>query len=152
MKTNPMRILDKAKIAYTPYEYDTEGGIDGISVAAKLGKTPSMVFKTLITQGKSNYYCFIVPVDKELNLNLAALAAKEKSIVMIKQNLLKEVTGYIKGGCSPIGMKKKLPTFIDISCSEFDTIIVSGGKIGVQIEIRTEDLIKETCAFTLNLS
>jgi len=146
-----MRLLDKNKIPYTIHEYDGSNGIDGISVAAKINKAPHMVYKTLITKGKSEHFCFVVPVEHELDLSRAAKTANEKSIVMIKQADLLSVTGYIKGGCSPIGQKKKLKTFIDCSCEKLDTIIVSGGKIGVQIELSVSDLLAETNSAVANL-
>ena len=151
MKTNAMRLLDKNKIPYTIYEYDTANGIDGISVAAKINKPPEMVYKTLITKGKAEHYCFIIPVEFELDLGLAAKAAFEKSISMIKHGELLSVTGYIKGGCSPIGQKKKLKTFLDNRCENLDTIIVNVGKIGMQIELAVSDLLAQTGAVSANL-
>ena len=146
MKTNAMRLLDENKIPYTIHEYDAENGIDGVSVAAKINKPPHMVYKTLITKGKTDYYCFVIPVEYELNLGLAAKAAGEKSISMIKQADLLSVTGYIKGGCSPVGQKKKLKTFISSDCEALYTIIVSGGKIGMQIELSISALLSQTSA------
>lgn len=142
-KTNVMRILDKAKINYKHYTYEADGTTTGAEVAAKLNQNPRQVFKTLVTVGKSkNYYVFAVPVEKELNLKLAAASVGEKSIEMIKSKDLLSVAGYIHGGCSLIGMKKRYKTTIDSQAEEFDTIIFSGGKIGVQVQLSLEDLKK----------
>ena len=132
VKTNAMRILDREKIAYRQHSYEhSDGAVDGISVAMKLGQDPSRVFKTLVTQGHSReYYVFVIPVAKELKLKEAARAVGEKSVEMIKVSEINRVTGYIRGGCSPIGMKKHYPTVVDASCEGIDSIIVSGGKIG----------------------
>lgn len=142
-KTNAMRILDKEKIQYNIYTYEnSDGKIDGISVAHKLNQDVNKVFKTLVTKGSSKeYYVFVIPVEKELNLKVAAKVVGEKSIEMIKVEEINKVTGYIRGGCSPIGMKKLYETVIDKSCEACDSIIVSGGKIGCQIELSPKDLI-----------
>lgn len=143
IKTNVMRILDKAKISYNHYTYEGDGTTTGVEVALKLNQNPKQVFKTLVTVGKSkNYYVFVIPVEKELNLKLAAACAGEKSIEMIKSKDLLSVAGYIHGGCSPIGMKKKYKTTIDTQAEDFDTIIFSAGKIGYQVELSLEDLKK----------
>ncbi len=143
IKTNVMRILDKAKIDYKHYTYDGDGTTTGVEVAAMLGQNPKKVFKTLVTVGKSkNYYVFVIPVEKELNLKLAATSVGEKSIEMIKSKDLLAVAGYIHGGCSPIGMKKKYKTTIDVQAEECDTIIFSAGKIGYQVELSLADLEK----------
>ncbi|MBQ2745879.1 MAG: Cys-tRNA(Pro) deacylase [Lachnospiraceae bacterium] len=143
IKTNVMRILDKAKIDYKHYTYDGDGTTTGVEVAAMVGQDPRRVFKTLVTVGKSkNYYVFVVPVEKELNLKLAANSVGEKSIEMIKSKDLLAVAGYIHGGCSPIGMKKNYKTTVDIQAEEFDTIIFSAGKIGYQVELSLKDLGK----------
>ena len=143
IKTNVMRILDKAKIDYKHYTYDGDGTTTGEEVAAMLNQNPRQVFKTLVTIGKSkNYYVFVIPVEKELNLKLAAASVGEKSIEMIKSKDLLNVAGYIHGGCSPIGMKKKYKTTIDLQAEEFDTIIFSAGKIGYQVQVSLEDLGK----------
>ena len=143
IKTNVMRILDKSKINYKHYTYEADGNTTGQEVAKKLGQNPAQVFKTLVTVGKSkNYYVFVVPVEKELNLKWAASSVGEKSIEMIKSKDLLTVAGYIHGGCSPIGMKKKYKTTIDVQAEEFDTIIFSGGKIGCQVQLSLEDLKK----------
>ncbi len=143
IKTNVMRILDKAKIDYKHYTYEADGTTTGVEVAALVGQDPKKVFKTLVTVGKSkNYYVFVVPVEKELNLKLAATSVGEKSIEMIKSKDLLTVAGYIHGGCSPIGMKKNYRTTIDVQANDCDTIIFSAGKIGYQVEMTMEDLAK----------
>lgn len=134
-KTNVMRILDKAKIEYRTYDYANSGSISGKDVAISMGQDPSKVFKTLVTQAKSKqYYVFMIPVLKELDLKKAAKAVGEKALSMIPQKELLSVTGYIHGGCSPIGMKKSFKTCIDVSAQNIDTIIFSAGKIGKQVE------------------
>lgn len=146
IKTNVMRILDKAKVEYKHYNYEADGTTTGVEVARLLGQDPKKVFKTLVTVGKSkNYYVFVVPVEKELNLKLAAGSVGEKSIEMIKSKDLLAVAGYIHGGCSPIGMKKNYRTIIDTQANECDTIIFSAGKIGYQVEMTMEDLKKVIC-------
>ncbi|WP_028309039.1 Cys-tRNA(Pro) deacylase [Desulfitibacter alkalitolerans] len=143
-KTNAMRILDSRKIAYKVYSYENnDGKIDGISVAEKIGKDPKVVYKTLVAQGSSsNLYVFIIPVQEELDLKKAAKASGEKKIEMIPSRDIQKFTGYIRGGCSPIGMKKLYKTFIDMRAEASKEIIVSGGKIGVQIAMNVDDLIK----------
>ncbi|AEV67636.1 ybaK/ebsC protein [Acetivibrio clariflavus DSM 19732] len=143
-KTNAMRILDKAKIKYNTYSYDhSDGLIDGVSVANKIGLPVECVYKTLVTQGASReYYVFVIPVAEELDLKAAARAVGEKSVEMIKVADINKVTGYIRGGCSPIGMKKSYKTVLDNSCEKLDTIIISAGKIGQQIELAPSDLMK----------
>ncbi len=151
-KTNAMRILDSSKISYGIFTYDTKGDIDGISVAHKIGKPMEQVYKTLVTQGASkNYFVFVIPVDHELNLKAAARAVGEKSIEMIKVADITKVTGYVRGGCSPIGMKKPFKTVIHDSCNSLKKIIVSAGKIGFQVEIAPEDLIAMTGATIENI-
>lgn len=142
-KTNVMRVLDRHKIAYETHEYEiTDGKTDGVTVASKIGKDPQMVFKTLVTQGTSkNHYVFVVPVGVELDLKKAAHVAGEKKIEMIMMKDLLPLTGYIHGGCSPIGMKKQFKTFIDESANSHECLICSAGKIGAQIELRVVDLI-----------
>lgn len=144
VKTNAMRILDKAGIPYSTYTYDHgDGLIDGISVAEKMGQPVDKVYKTLVTQGTSKeYYVFVIPVAAELDLKAAARAVDEKAVEMIKVTDINKVTGYIRGGCSPIGMKKEYATVLDSSCTVLDTFIVSAGKIGHQIEISPDHLIK----------
>lgn len=143
-KTNVMRILDKAGIPYRHYAYDaSDGHIDGEAVAKKLGQNPEQLFKTLVTQGASGgYFVFVIPVQKELNLKAAARSVGEKSVSMLHVADLLKITGYIRGGCSPIGMKKQYPTVIDETCELFDTIIFSGGRIGTQVEVAPDDLMK----------
>lgn len=142
-KTNVMRILDQKKIPYTSHYYGDSEAISGVEVAAVLNQNPDHVFKTLVTVGASkNNYVFVVQVEKELDLKKAAAAVSEKSIAMIKSKDLLPLTGYIHGGCSPIGMKKQFKTVIDSSATGFDTIIFSGGKIGYQVELPLEELRK----------
>lgn len=142
-KTNVMRILDSKKIKYNNYSYVNTDAISGVDVAAAIGADVNQVFKTLVTVGKtSNHYVFVVPVQKELDLKKAAKAVNEKSIEMLKQKDLLPLTGYIHGGCSPIGMKKFFKTTIDDSAKQFQTIIFSAGKIGYQVEVTLEDLSK----------
>lgn len=153
-KTNALRLLDKQKIAYQTYSYTCEDGkIDGISVAHKVGIDPGRVFKTLVTQGTSKqYYVFIVNVADELDLKKAAKAAGEKSIVMIHVADINKVTGYIRGGCSPIGMKKAYPTFLDLKAAVYDGIVVSAGKIGLQMDISRDALCLVTGAKLVDLA
>lgn len=142
-KTNVMRILDKNKINYKEYTYSAEEAISGVEVAKVLNQNQEMVFKTLVTIGKSKqYYVFMIPVGEELDLKKAAKEVSEKSIEMVKSKDLLGLTGYIHGGCSPIGMKKLFKTTIHKSAENFETIIFSGGKIGYQVELRLEDLKK----------
>ena len=147
VKTNVMRILEKAGTVHCVHYYDPDKGIDGLSVASQLGQDPQAVFKTLVTQGKSRaFYVFVIPVGATLNLKRAAAACGEKSVEMIPQKILLPTTGYIHGGCSPIGMKKAFPTFIDETAQLFDTICVSAGKIGAQVELSPDDLARITDA------
>lgn len=142
-KTNVMRILDQKKIEYKSYNYLQTGAVNGMEVAEALDENPGMVFKTLVTVGKSKTnYVFVVPVNKELNLKKAAHSVGEKSIEMIKQKELLPLTGYVHGGCSPIGMKKQFSTTIDRSAENYGRIIFSAGKIGYQVEVSLEDLEK----------
>lgn len=143
-KTNAMRILDKAGIKYNIYTYDNnDGQIDGVSVAGKIGKPVENVFKTLVTQGHSgNYFVFIIPVAEELDLKAAAKTVGEKSVEMIKVSDINKVTGYIRGGCSPIGMKKDYVTVLDDSIILCETIIFSAGRIGQQVELNPDDLVE----------
>lgn len=136
-KTNVMRVLDQKKVPYTPHHYaHPDGAVDGASVAALIDKDPASVCKTLVTQGASKkYYVFAIPVLKELDLKAAAKAVGEKSIELIKQAQLLPLTGYVHGGCSPVGMKKQFPTVFDQSVEGLDTITVSAGKIGAQVEV-----------------
>ena len=143
-KTNALRILDKNKIDYTVYSYDTsDGKNDGLSAAKKNGKDPKIVYKTLVSQGNSKeFYVFVIPVSGELDLKKAATVTKEKKVEMIPVKKLLSLTGYVKGGCSPIGMKKLLKTFIDSSSDKLENIIVSAGKLGMHIEIEPQSLAK----------
>lgn len=142
-KTNVMRILDQKKINYNSYDYTETNAVSGMEVATSLNEDPNKVFKTLVTVAKSKInYVFVVPVNKELDLKKAAKAVGEKSIEMIKSKELLPLTGYIHGGCSPIGMKKQFKTVIDKSASNFETFIFSGGKIGYQVEVTLDDLKK----------
>ncbi|KUO73063.1 MAG: aminoacyl-tRNA deacylase [Clostridia bacterium BRH_c25] len=143
-KTNVMRILEKAGVHFNTYTYDhSDGLIDGISVADKIGQPVEKVYKTLVAQGTSReYFVFIIPVAGELDLKAAARAVNEKAVEMIKVADINKVTGYIRGGCSPIGMKKEYKTVLDSSCKELNTVIISAGKIGHQIELAPDDLIK----------
>lgn len=143
-KTNAMRILDSAKISYEMREYDSsDGHIDGVAVAAKVGKSVEEVFKTLVTQGHSkNFYVFVIPVAKELDMKKAAKAVGEKNIEMINVKDINKVTGYIRGGCSPVGMKKNYKTVIHESAENQKIITVSGGKIGLQMDVAPLDFKK----------
>lgn len=142
-KTNVMRLLEQKKIPYQMRDYTGSGAIAGEDVARVLGENPDEVFKTLVTVGKSKQnYVFLVPVNKELNLKKAASAVGEKSIEMIKSKDLLGLTGYVHGGCSPIGMKKVFPTVVDDSAENMENILFSGGKIGFQVELKVEDFKK----------
>ena len=142
-KTNVMRVLEQHKIPYEGHNYLDSGAVSGTEVAAALNEDPEVVFKTLVTVGKTgNHYVFLVPVERELNLKKAAAAVGEKNIEMIKSKELLPLTGYIHGGCSPIGMKKQFQTVIHESASTLEKIFFSGGKIGFQVEVRVEDLKK----------
>lgn len=148
-KTNVMRLLDKAKAEYKSYSYADTDAISGIEVAKVLKQNPAQVFKTLVTVGKANkYYVFMLPVAEELDLKKAAAIVNEKSVEMIKSKDLLPITGYIHGGCSPIGMRKSFLTTIDESAANFDTIIFSAGKIGYQVEMSLEEL-KKAIRFSL---
>ena len=141
-KTNVMRVLDGKKISYESHTYEPDATLSGEEIAGILGEDPKRVFKTLVTRGKSGaYYVFVVPVREELDLKKAAKACGEKAVAMIKQKELLPLTGYVHGGCSPIGMKKQFPTYIHESVAEFDKVYVSAGKVGFQIEIAAGDLI-----------
>ncbi len=142
-KTNVMRILEQKKIPYTSYCYADTGVVSGIEVAAALRQNPRQVFKTLVTiSGSGHNYVFLTPVERELDLKKAAKAVGEKNISMIKSKELLPLTGYIHGGCSPVGMKKAFQTVIDASAQNFDTIIFSAGKIGYQVETSLKELKK----------
>ena len=144
-KTNVCRVLDSKKISYKVHTYEPDSTLTGEQIAGILNEDVRGVFKTLVTQGKSGAdYVFVVPVAQELDLKKAAKAAGEKSIDMIKQKELLPLTGYIHGGCSPIGMKKQFKTFIHESASDLDKIYVSAGRVGAQIEVSPSDLISVT--------
>lgn len=141
-KTNVMRILDKKKIAHVCHTYEPDPAMTGEDIAGVLGEDVNKVFKTLVTRGKSGqYYVFVVPVCGGLDLKKAAKASGEKSVEMIMQKELLPLTGYVHGGCSPVGMKKAFPTFIHNTAMEHEKIYVSAGKVGYQIEIAPGDLI-----------
>ena len=140
-KTNVMRILDQHKITYKSYSYVGTGAVSGVEVAEVLNQNIDQVFKTLVTvSNTNNYYVFVIPVAKELDLKKAAHAVGEKSVSMLKQKNLLPLTGYIHGGCSPIGMKKNFLTTFDETAKNFNTIIFSAGKIGYQVEVKLEEL------------
>lgn len=140
-KTNVIRILESKKIKFETLHYQAEEPYDGVSAAHKIEKPPEQVFKTLVTEGKSgNKYVFVIPVDKELDLKKAAHIVNEKSVQMLPLKELLGLTGYLRGGCSPIGMKKLFKTVVHETAKNFDMIYVSGGKRGVQIGIKSDDL------------
>ena len=142
-KTNVMRVLDRLKIDYKSHNYVNTDAVSGAEVAKALGQDPDIVFKTLVTESTSgNHYVFMIPVEKELDLKKAAKAVGEKSVAMLKSKDLLPLTGYVHGGCSPIGMKKQFATVIHQSAAGYDTIIFSGGKIGFQVELSPQDLKK----------
>ncbi len=142
-KTNVMRLLEQKKIPYRSYTYESEGAITGLEVAEKLGQDAAQVFKTLVTTGRSGaHYVFVIPVGAGLDLRKAAKAVGEKSLEMLKQKELLPLTGYIHGGCSPIGMKKAFRTTLDATAAGFETIIFSGGRIGLQVELGLAELAR----------
>lgn len=146
-KTNAMRMLERAKVAYTAHEYPHEEGtaVDGATVAKLTGQDPARVFKTLVTQGADRcYYVFVVPVLAELDLKKAAKAVGVKSVTMIHVAEINKITGYVRGGCSPVGMKKQFVTVFDESCLAQNSILVSGGRIGTQIEAAPAELVRVT--------
>ncbi len=145
VKTNAVRILDRNKIEYELNKYECDDFKDGVSIADMLGQSYDMSFKTLVTVGKSGkYYVFAIPVDKEINMKKAAKEVGEKNIEMVHVKDINAVTGYIRGGCTPIGMKKNYPTVINESAKEHEKIIVSGGRLGLQIILKPDDLVKVT--------
>lgn len=141
-KTNVMRLLDQKKIPHTPRAYDvSDGALDGVTAAERLGVAPETCFKTLVTVGASKgHYVFVIPVERELDLKAAARAVGEKSVEMLKQAQLLPLTGYIHGGCSPVGMKKRFPTVIHASAEGLSEMTVSAGKVGRQVTLAPEDL------------
>ncbi len=154
-KTNAMRLLEQQKIPYTAHTYPHQEGVpvDGATVAAVLGQDPAAVFKTLVTKGVSGgYYVFVVPVLKSLDLKKAARAVGEKSVEMLHVRDILPVTGYVRGGCSTIGMKKLFPTVFDASIEDLGQVMVSGGRIGCQIALAPADLLKAVKATTGNIT
>lgn len=152
VKTNAMRYLDRNRVPYTVRYYDCEQFIDGITVAKALGVMPERTFKTLVTQGKSGgHFVFLIPVEKELHLKKAARLAREKALEMVHVKDIQPITGYIRGACTPVGMKKAFPTFFDECCLAYDTIYVSGGAIGTQMEVSPRELIRVSKAETADL-
>ncbi len=142
IKTNAMRILDRNKIDYEVVTYECDEFVDGISIARKLGEPEELMYKTLVTEGKSkDFFVFVIPVAEELDLKKAAKSVGEKSVEMIHVRDINKITGYIRGGCSPLGMKKSFVTVVDGSAKALDKIIISGGRIGSQIIMRPKDLI-----------
>ena len=148
-KTNAMRIIERKKLKYEAIFYESDGFLDGITIADKLEKPRNMVFKTLVTEGKSReYFVFVLPVEKELDLKKAAKTVGEKSVEMINVNDILKVSGYIRGGCSPIGMKREYKTVVDGSALKLDEIMFSGGKRGLQLVMNPNDLKTATnCIF-----
>lgn len=145
VKTNAVRILDRNKIEYELNKYECDDFKDGVSIADMLEQSYDRSFKTLVTVGKSGkYYVFAIPVDKEINMKKAAKEVGEKNIEMVHVKDINAVTGYIRGGCTPIGMKKNYPTVINESAKEHEKIIVSGGRLGLQIILKPDDLVKVT--------
>ncbi len=142
-KTNVMRILEQKKIAYTAHSYPHEDGVavDGVTVAQSMGQDPEQVFKTLLARGGKNYYVFDIPVAEELDLKAAAKAVGEKSIELVAVKELLPLTGYVRGGCSPVGMKKQYPTVFHKSVENLQSVIVSAGKIGYQVEVAPRELL-----------
>ena len=148
-KTNAMRLLDQKKIAHREYIYDIPEAISGMEIAERLEQNPDRVFKTLVTTaGVNKYYVFVVPVNRELSLKKAAKVVGEKKIEMLKSKDLLPLTGYVHGGCSPIGMKKFFPTTFHESALDFETVFFSAGRIGYQVELALEDL-KSVIRFSL---
>ncbi len=142
-KTNVMRLLEQKKVPYLHYTYESEGAVSGVEVAALLQQNPAQVFKTLVTTGRSGaHYVFVIPVGAGLELKKAARAVGEKSLEMLKQKDLLPLTGYVHGGCSPIGMKKAFRTTVDASAQDFESIIFSGGRIGLQVQVSLADLAR----------
>ena len=152
-KTNVMRILDQKRVPYTPHHYaHPNGAVDGASVAALLDRDPASVCKTLVTQGASRqHYVFIIPVLRSLDLKAAARAVGEKSIELLHVSEINAITGYIRGGCSPVGMKKQFPTVFHETALDYDTIYISGGRIGAQVELAPRALLDLLGASTADI-
>lgn len=143
VKTNAMRFLEKNKIPYEEKSYECDEFIDGVTVAEKLGQSLSQTFKTLVAKGKSgNYFCFLIPVDKELDLKKAAKSVDEKSVELLHVKDLTAVTGYVRGGCTPIGMKKQFMTVVNDTAEALPEFYISGGRIGVQIKLSPRQLVE----------
>lgn len=143
LKTNAMRFLDKSKIEYTVQTYECDEFIDGIHTAEKLGQPLEETFKTLVAQGKSgSYYCFLIPVALELDMKKAAKSVDEKSVELIHVKDITKITGYVRGGCTPIGMKKQFMTVVHESAAELTMFFISGGRIGTQIHLSPQELVK----------
>ena len=152
IKTNAMRILDRMKIPYTHYTYECDEFIDGMQIVEKLNLKPEQVYKTLVTQGNSkNYFVFVIPVAAELDLKAAARSVGEKSVAMIHVADINKVTGYVRGGCSPVGMKKQYKTVFDESVLTQEKVYVSGGRIGTQVCCAPADLIRAARAITAKI-
>ena len=152
IKTNAMRILDRMKIPYTHYTYECDEFIDGMQIVEKLNLKPEQVYKTLVTQGSSkNYFVFVIPVAAELDLKAAARSVGEKSVAMIHVADINKVTGYVRGGCSPVGMKKQYKTVFDESVLTQEKVYVSGGRIGTQVCCAPADLIRAARAITAKI-
>ena len=142
-KTNAVRLLTQKKLRFQTHDYTESGAVSAVEVAQALGQEPQRMFKTLVTEGRSGaHYVFLVPAQAELDLKKGAAVVGEKSIAMLKSKDLLPLTGYIHGGCSPVGMKKLFPTVIDKSAAQFDTILFSGGRIGLQVETSLDELAK----------
>ena len=146
-KTNALRMVEEAKIPYRMHSYEAKEALDAVTVAGKLNLPPEKIYKTLVTQGKSGaYYVFVLAGNQELDLKKAAKAVEEKALEMIPVKEINHVTGYVRGGCSPVGMKKAYCTVLDENAILHDTIIVSAGRIGLQMELNPEDLLRVTGA------
>ena len=151
-KTNAMRLLEKNKVEYKAYSYECTEFTDGIQIADTLGLPHDLVYKTLVTVGKSKeHYVFVIPIEAELDLKKAAKAAGEKSIEMLPLKELTPLTGYVRGGCTSIGMKKQFPTIVDVSAEAREKIVVSGGRLGSQLELKPGDLIRVARAKTADV-
>ena len=153
IKTNAMRILDRMKIPYTHYTYECDEFIDGMQIVEKLNLKPEQVYKTLVTQGHSKaYFVFVIPVAEELDLKKAAKAVGEKSLDMIHVKDILKITGYVRGGCSPLGMKKASPTVFDSSAESFEEIYISGGRIGLTLKVPVKSLLEVTRGKTADIT
>lgn len=141
-KTNAMRILERLGIDYTPHTYQCDEFHSGLEIAEQLGQDPAVVYKTLVTKGKGGYFVFVIPIAEELDLKAAARSVGEKSVSMIPVKEINAVTGYIRGGCTAVGMKKDYPVVIDSTAELLPKMIVSGGRLGLQVELSPQDLAK----------